>query len=364
MAEIRIEGVRHSYFPYPSEPSHWALKRVDHVWRDGGAYALLGPSGCGKTSMLNIISGLVQPSEGRILFGGVDMTDVPTERRNIAQVFQFPVIYDTMTVRANLAFPLRNRRVPEAEAKRRVEDVAEMLDLGRLLDRRAASLSAAEKQTISLGRGLVRPDVAAILFDEPLTVIDPQVKFELRRKLKAVHEHLKLTMIYVTHDQNEALTFADTIVIMYDGEVVQVGPPEDLYERPQHSFVGYFIGSPGMNLLPARIEGDRLAFCGQSLAMPSGMGQRLPERASLQLGVRPGAMRLVSPGMDRDALPARVEDVERLGPFSVVDVRLGDALVKVKVADGVPIPADDAGLVLPPDHTLVFADDRLVGALA
>ncbi|WP_334175907.1 ABC transporter ATP-binding protein [Pseudoxanthobacter sp.] len=363
MAEIRLEGVRHSYFPYPTEHKHFALKRVDHVWRDGGAYALLGPSGCGKTSMLNIISGLVRPSEGRLLFGGVDVTDVPTERRNIAQVFQFPVIYDTMTVRANLAFPLRNRGVPEAEIRRRVNEIGEMLELGPLLDRRASALSAAEKQTISLGRGLVRPDVAAILFDEPLTVIDPQVKFELRRKLKAVHEHLKLTMIYVTHDQNEALTFADTIVIMYDGEVVQVGPPEDLYERPQHSFVGYFIGSPGMNLMAARVEEGRLAFSGASLPLPDHIAGRLPARAQLKVGVRPGAIRLTPPGTAA-ALKARVEDVEHLGPFSVVDVRLGDSLIKVKVADGDAIPADDAGLVLPPAHTLVFADDRLVGALA
>lgn len=188
MAQIVIDALRHSYDGDLSDPETLALKQVDLTWEDGRAYALLGPSGCGKSSMLNIISGLVRQSTGRILFDGTDVSDLSTERRNIAQVFQFPVLYDTMTVAENLAFPLKNRRLPSDEIRRRVADVAEMLDLGPLLKKRAAGLGAAEKQKISLGRGLVRSDVAAVLFDEPLTVIDPHVKFELRRKLKLLHE--------------------------------------------------------------------------------------------------------------------------------------------------------------------------------
>ncbi|HLS68588.1 MAG TPA: ABC transporter ATP-binding protein, partial [Kiloniellales bacterium] len=205
MARIELREVRHSYLDRPSRPEDYALQPLQHIWEDGGAYALLGPSGCGKTTLLNVISGLIRPSEGRVLFDDVDVTDLPTARRNIAQVFQFPVIYDTMTVAQNLAFPLRNRRLPEEQIRTRVGEIAEMLELTAVLERRARNLSADAKQKISLGRGLVRSDVAAILFDEPLTVIDPNLKWQLRRKLKEIHQRYRPTMVYVTHDQNEAL---------------------------------------------------------------------------------------------------------------------------------------------------------------
>ena len=188
----------------PAADADWALKQLDIEWSDGGAYALLGPSGCGKTTLLNIISGLVRPTEGRVLFNGVDLTDVPTDKRQIAQVFQFPVVYDTMTVYDNLAFPLRNRGVPEPEVDARVNEIARMLDLQGTLQRRAAGLTADGKQKISLGRGLVRSDVNVIMFDEPLTVIDPHLKWQLRSKLKELHQRIARTMIYVTHDQTEA----------------------------------------------------------------------------------------------------------------------------------------------------------------
>ena len=175
MARIDLDHIRHAYGAKPKSESEYALKEVHHSWNDGGAYALLGPSGCGKTTLLNIISGLIHPSEGRILFDGKDVTNLPTQDRNIAQVFQFPVIYDTMTVYDNLAFPLRNRHVPEAEVHRRVTETLEMTGLSGMAKRRARGLTADQKQKISLGRGLVRNDVNAILFDEPLTVIDPQI---------------------------------------------------------------------------------------------------------------------------------------------------------------------------------------------
>ena len=220
MARITLDGIAHSYDTRSSTP---ALKRLDHVWQHGRAYALLGPSGCGKTTLLNIISGLIMPSEGRVLFDEKDVTELPTERRNIAQVFQFPVIYDTMSVAENLAFPLKNRGIERSAIKARVAEVADLLGLTKDLSRRARNLTAEAKQRVSLGRGLVRSDVAAILFDEPLTVIDPSLKWQLRSKLKAVHRALDLLMIYVTHDQVEALTFADEVVVMKDGSVLQVG---------------------------------------------------------------------------------------------------------------------------------------------
>ena len=178
-------------------------------------------------------------------------------------MFQFPVIYDTMTVYANLAFPLRNRGVPAAEIDRACARSPRCSNSTTMLDRRAAGLTADGKQKISLGRGLVRSDVNVIMFDEPLTVIDPHLKWVLRSKLKELHQRIRRTMIYVTHDQTEALTFADQVVVMNDGEVVQVGTPVELFERPRHTFVGHFIGSPGMNVLPCEVRDGMARFAGQ-----------------------------------------------------------------------------------------------------
>ena len=188
MATITLENLRHSYLAHPAADADWALKQLDVEWEDGGAYALLGPSGCGKTTLLNIISGLLRPSQGRVLFDGQDVTDLPPDQRHIAQVFQFPVIYDTMTVYDNLAFPLRNRGVAEADVDARVRQIAELLELTATLKNRASGLTADSKQKISLGRGLVRSDVNVIMFDEPLTVIDPHLKWVLRSKLKELHQ--------------------------------------------------------------------------------------------------------------------------------------------------------------------------------
>src|SRR6187399_1173441 len=267
MARIDLVDLAHSYGGNDAALESYALKPISMTWRQGGAYALLGPSGCGKTTLLNLISGIVAPSRGKILFDGVDITPLSTQKRNIAQVFQFPVIYDTMTVGQNLAFPLKNRGVPKAEIDARVAEIARLLDLTPFLGRKATRLTADAKQKISLGRGLVRSDVAAVLFDEPLTVIDPALKWELRSKLKALHRALDLTMIYVTHDQTEALTFADSVVVMHDGAVVQAGTPEELFTRPDHTFVGYFIGSPGMNVLPAQIQGRQALVAGHPLGL-------------------------------------------------------------------------------------------------
>ena len=176
MTEITLQKLRHSYLPNPSKPADWALKELNLSWSSGGAYALLGPSGCGKTTLLNIISGLIHPTEGRVLFGDRDVTDDPPDRRNIAQVFQFPVVYDTMTVGENLAFPLRNRGVPQDEINRRIHEIAAMLDLESMLSQRASGLTADGKQKISLGRGLVRSNMNIIMFDEPLTIINPHLK--------------------------------------------------------------------------------------------------------------------------------------------------------------------------------------------
>jgi glycerol transport system ATP-binding protein len=295
MAKIVLDTLRHAYMPNPTEDSDWALKQLDLEWEDGGAYALLGPSGCGKTTLLNIISGLLRPTHGRVFFDGQDVTDLPPEQRHIAQVFQFPVVYDTMTVYDNLAFPLRNRGVDEKHVDQRVREIAGMIDLTHMLDNRAAGLTADGKQKISLGRGLVRSDVNAIMFDEPLTVIDPHLKWQLRSKLKELHQRVRTTMIYVTHDQTEALTFADKVVVMNQGEVVQIGTPVDLFERPQHTFVGHFIGSPGMNVLPCEIADGRAHVAGVAVET-GGSGDLASATGKLEVGVRPEFVRFAEAG--------------------------------------------------------------------
>src|ERR1700743_1182779 len=283
MARIDLVDLAHSYGATDADPNSLPLKPVTMTWRQGGAYALLGPSGCGKTTLLNLISGIVTPSHGKILFDGVDITPLSTQKRNIAQVFQFPVIYDTMTVGQNLAFPLKNRGLPNSEIDARVAEIARPLDPTPFMSRKAMRLTADAKQKISLGRGLVRSDVAAVLFDEPLTVIDPELKWQLRSKLKALHRELDLTMIYVTHDQTEALTFADTVVVMHDGRVVQSGTPAELFEKPAHTFVGYFIGSPGMNIVPAEVDGRKARIDGHVIALERNY-DGLPQKREIRNG--------------------------------------------------------------------------------
>ena len=232
------------------------------------------------------MSGIVHPTRGRILFDGVDVTATDTSNRNIAQVFQFPVIYNTMTVQENLAFPLVCRGVSGSRIKEKVNEVVETLGLTNLLRKLALKLTADQKQLISLGRGLVRDDVAAVLTDEPLTVIDPDLKFRLRRKLKEINEKYKLTLIYVTHDQNEAMTFAEQIVVMDKGKIVQVGTPRDLFEKPETTFVGYFIGSPAMNLFSCEVASeDEVLFCGTKFKTSSDL-RSVAQSAEVQMGIR------------------------------------------------------------------------------
>ncbi|RCS25728.1 ABC transporter ATP-binding protein [Phyllobacterium salinisoli] len=334
MARIELDHIRHAYGPNPKSDADYALKEVHHTWEDGGAYALLGPSGCGKTTLLNIISGLIHPSHGRILFNGQDVTDLSTQERNIAQVFQFPVIYDTMTVYDNLAFPLRNRGVAAADIDRKVRETLDMIDLASWADKKARGLTADQKQKISLGRGLVRSDVNAILFDEPLTVIDPHMKWVLRSQLKELHRRFGFTMVYVTHDQTEALTFAQKVVVMYEGEIVQIGTPHELFERPKHTFVGYFIGSPGMNVVPVEIEGKKARFGGQVVNLP-GAPDMPATKGRMELGIRPEYVRL-----GREGMPVTIGKVEDIGRHKIVRTQLEGQEIAVILAEDEEVPAD------------------------
>lgn len=350
MSKIILKDLRHSYLDNPVNDDDWALKSVNIEWADGGAYAILGPSGCGKTTLLNIISGLLTPTQGRVLFGDEDVTDKAPDERNIAQVFQFPVVYDTLSVYDNLAFPLRNRAVPEQEVDKIVRETAEMLDLLNILDNRASNLSADGKQKISLGRGIVRSDVNVIMFDEPLTVIDPHLKWQLRTKLKELHRRIKRTMLYVTHDQTEALTFADQVMVMQGGEVVQVGTPRELFERPKHTFVGHFIGSPGMNVLPVDIDNGKIFFNGIEIKSDN-KPDKFPDGAKLEIGVRPEFIHFADEG-----IPVDLVKVVDTGRDQIVETRAGDLKIKLLIGEGQAVPSDNLKLGFDPAFTQVYAD--------
>lgn len=356
MAKITLDNLAHSYLPYPTSEDDFALKELNHDWVDGEAYALLGASGCGKSTLLNIISGLLHPSQGRILFDDVDVTRAPTAERNIAQVFQFPVVYDTMTVRDNLAFPLRNRGADPKYVAERVQQIAQMIGMEAELNRKARGLTADAKQKISLGRGMVREDVNALLFDEPLTVIDPHMKWELRTQLKSLHHEFGHTMIYVTHDQTEALTFADKVVVMFDGRVVQIGTPEELFQTPAHTFVGYFIGSPGMNVMPATISGQTAVVNG--VEVPLGSAYRAVA-GKVEIGVRPEFIRL----SDSEGVPVNVRRVEDVGRHKIVRADLEGLALNIIVDEGAEVSPDMNRVVFDPSHVNVYANDWLVSPM-
>lgn len=350
MAKITLDNLAHSYLANPQSEADFALKELNHDWVDGEAYALLGASGCGKSTLLNIISGLLQPSQGRILFNDVDVTHAPTAERNIAQVFQFPVVYDTMTVRDNLAFPLKNRGADASYVASRVQQIAQMIGMEDVLNRKARGLTADAKQKISLGRGMVREDVNALLFDEPLTVIDPHMKWELRTQLKSLHHEFGHTMIYVTHDQTEALTFADKVVVMYDGRVVQIGTPEELFARPEHTFVGYFIGSPGMNLLPAQVSGTVANVGGAEVALGGSYGAA---DGKIEIGVRPEFVRLSA----HEGLPVNIRRVEDVGRHKIVRADLFGNEINIIAGEGDAIGADMTRVTFDPAAINVYRND-------
>ena len=354
MSKITLNELSHSYLQSQSKDEDWAIRNVNIDWEDGGAYALLGPSGCGKTTLLNIISGLIIPTQGKILFNDEDITEKNPVERNIAQIFQFPVIYDTMTVFENLAFPLRNRKIPEEEITRKVNEIAEMLELTSTLQNRASGLTADGKQKISLGRGLVRSDVNVIMFDEPLTVIDPHLKWVLRSKLKELHQKIKRTMIYVTHDQTEALTFADQVVVMHEGQIVQTGTPVELFEKPKHTFVGHFIGSPGMNILPCEINKGLVAINGTKIETSNSKIDN-SNFSKMEVGVRPEFI-----SFNKEGLPVKILNVSNTGKNKIIETESDSGKIKLITKASENIPEGSAFLTFKKEYTYVYGDNWIV----
>ena len=353
MAKITLKNLSHSYLTKQKNDSDWALRDVNIDWKDGGAYALLGPSGCGKTTLLNIISGLLNPTKGKVLFDDKDVTTLNPIERDIAQIFQFPVIYDTMTVYNNLAFPLKNRGLSENEIDSKVKKIAEMLELTSTLKNKASGLTADGKQKISLGRGLVRSDVNVIMFDEPLTVIDPHLKWVLRSKLKELHQKINRTMIYVTHDQIEALTFADQVVVMHEGQIVQTGTPVELFEKPKHTFVGHFIGSPGMNILSCEIKNGQISF--EDKILPSNTSIKKSNFSKIQVGIRPEFIKF-----SNDGIPVKIKRVSDTGRHKVIDTECSSGSIKILANTSTQIPSGSAHITFDQKHTYAYGDNWII----
>ena len=357
MAKIDLSNISHTYNPLDPKPTY-ALNPFSMTWENGKRYAILGPSGCGKTTMLNIVSGLVRPSKGEILFDETPVTDLKTEDRNIAQVFQFPVIYNTMTVYDNLAFPLRCREFTKEKIEERVKAVSDTLNLSSFLNSPARKLTADQKQLISLGRGLVREDVAAVLMDEPLTVIDPDLKFRLRRNLKEINEQYKTTLVYVTHDQNEAMTFADNIIVMSEGEVVQTGSPKELFERPNTTFVGYFIGSPAMNLFESEASENNSVKINSTLIKTNTNLSNLKNK-NVKLGIRSEFIKIAK-NQSENLVDVNVEKVEDLGNYKLITATMGNLTIKSKVNRETEISGQNVQLYIPPEKCCVYEENKLI----
>ena len=289
MARIQLDDVS---FRYPgADADTLSGLRLDVA--EGEAHALLGASGAGKTTLLNLLSGILTPTAGRVLFDGVDVSNAPGRARSVAQVFQFPVLYESLSVADNLAFPLRVKKIPAQEIATRVEVICDELEIAHLRQRKPGSLSLFEKQLVAVGKALVRPDVSVVLLDEPLTAVEPKIKWRLRQTLRKVQADLGVTMIYVTHDQTEALTFADQVSVLTVDGILQTDSPEAIYRSPQHEFVGHFVGSPGMNFVPAEVLGvsaaERAGFRAEWAVLdPDGPIRGTVQRQRLQ-GTRNGS---------------------------------------------------------------------------
>ncbi len=329
--------------------SYGDVVAVDHVSltvNDGEFVALVGPSGCGKTTTLNLVAGLIELTSGTITIGDRDVTDLDPKDRDIAMVFQNYALYPNKSVAENLAFPLQMRKRPRQEIDARVQETAKILSIEHLLNRRPRNLSGGQQQRVALGRALVR-NPRVFLMDEPLSNLDAKLRVQMRAELKRLHEELSSTVIYVTHDQMEAMTMADRMAVMLDGVVQQVGRPEEIYRSPVNRFVAGFVGSPAMNFLPgqvARSDGAAAVHGAGGWQVPLSPGNAARATGSTNgevvLGIRHSHIRIV-PESHPAAIPARIYTVEPTGDVSFVHIRLGEQLIVASTDEGFRGAADD-----------------------
>ncbi|MEI7444674.1 MAG: sn-glycerol-3-phosphate import ATP-binding protein UgpC [Burkholderiales bacterium] len=323
---------------------------------DGEFIVIVGPSGCGKSTLLRMVAGLEEISGGEIAIGGRVVNDVEPSERDIAMVFQNYALYPHMSVYENMAYGLKIAKVPKAEIDARVRKAAGILELGALLERKPRQLSGGQRQRVAMGRAIVRnPQV--FLFDEPLSNLDAKLRAQTRIEIRKLHAELGVTSLFVTHDQVEAMTLAQRMIVMNKGVVEQIGTPEAVYARPETTFVAGFIGSPPMNLAPGRAEGTRFELPGAVVALPAAA----PRSGELVLGVRPEHL-----GLEPGGWPMRVELVEMLGAERLIHGRIGETAFTVRI-DGTasaPSAGQTVGVSAPPAHLHWFeaASGRRVGA--
>lgn len=342
MASVRVKQLVKKY------DQNIAVNKLDLEVEDGEFMVFLGPSGCGKTTTLRCIAGLEIPDGGEITIGEAPVTRLPPADRDIAFIFQSFALYPHMTVRENLSFPLRAVKTPQSEINARVGDVAKVLHIERHLDRKPTKLSGGEMQRVAIGRAIVRrPKV--FLMDEPLTALDAKLRTEMRAEIKRLQTDLGATTIYVTHDQLEAMSMGDKIAVMYGGLLQQVGTPTEVYDYPRNLFVAGFIGSPAMNLLPCRREGNVLIVSGmegaENVRLPIADDARpgfasAPQNTDLLFGARPEEVTLVERNTT-GTLPGEVIVVEPLGPEKIVNVRVAGHVVKARTAPTFPARVGD-----------------------
>jgi multiple sugar transport system ATP-binding protein len=301
--------------------------------KSGEFVVLVGPSGCGKSTLLRMLAGLEDITGGEILIDGQVINDLESKDRDIAMVFQSYALYPHMTVRENMGFSLKLRRESPATIAQRVDHAAQILNLGALLDRYPRELSGGQRQRVAMGRAIVR-DPKVFLFDEPLSNLDAKLRVAMRAEIKALHQRLKTTTVYVTHDQIEAMTMADRIVVMHDGIIEQMGTPLELFDRPRNLFVAQFIGSPAMNLVHGLVEGQQLRAQGQLWPLPAGL--TVAQGQSLHYGIRPTDMSLSNTGVQ-----AKVIVVEPTGAETELLLQVGDQRIIVVTHGRTPIRPDE-----------------------
>ncbi|VVS99128.1 sn-glycerol-3-phosphate import ATP-binding protein UgpC [Rhizobium sp. EC-SD404] len=319
MSAIELTNLRKVY-PGGAE----AVSGIDLAIETGEMVVLVGPSGCGKSTLLRMIAGLETITDGTVSIAGRVVNDKEPAERDIAMVFQNYALYPHMTVRGNMAYGLKNRGTPKAEIERRVAEASRILQIGDYLDRKPRQLSGGQRQRVAMGRAIVR-EPAAFLFDEPLSNLDAKLRVEMRGEIKLLQRRLATTSVYVTHDQLEAMTLADRLVVLNKGRIEQIGTPLEIYRNPQSTFVASFIGSPAMNLIPAARDGDGLRFSDATLPMA---GRSLPP-GPLTIGMRAEDVTLVRRTGETQGLPIRIAYVEELGASRLVHGHIGNERIVV-----------------------------------
>ena len=330
-----------------------ALRGLDLALPDRTFLALLGPSGCGKTTALRLLAGLETPTAGHILIGDRDVTRIQPRDRDIAMVFQTYALYPHMTISENIGYPLRIRKISPEDRKKKIAEVSAALEIDRLLDRYPRQLSGGQRQRVALARAIVR-DPAAFLMDEPLSNLDARLRLTMRGEIKRLCQRLNATTLYVTHDQAEALTMADLVAVMHAGELQQLAPPEEIYDRPANRFVATFVGNPPMNVLPAAVDQAGLHVGGVTIPLDPSRRDACIAADAAEIGTRPEELSIVDAATP-NALPGEVYVVEPMGNETFVNLRIGDEHLSLRTGRGFTAPVGSlVGVRLEPAKACFF----------